>query len=461
MIMGKSNLKISVLVPVYNVEKYLEQCLESIIRQTYDNLQIIIVNDGSCDGSRTIIDKYQQLDARIEVIHKENTGYGNSMNIGLRHAVGEYIGIVESDDFASADMYQTLAEIAQGTNADVIKGSNYEYTCEECKQEVLFDGLPCDKVICPREHSKIFQTRCHIWAAIYKRSFLLEQDIWFNETPGASYQDNSFSFKVWAAADTAYLIEKPLIYYRLDNATSSVKAVGKVFCILDEIREIDRYMEVRDIQNEVVKQMRHVVAYFSLRWNLYRLEDVVRYAFWLEMRKECERMAKEDLQSKYWPEYLWQDFQCFLNKPMQYLARTLEEYKNDRLDRYTSKDQLWLKAMEWQIKECTQIIIYGAGYYGRKLFQWFKQRQWTDKILGYAVTTDQIAEKYVEGIAVRTISEYDKYKEKGLVIVAVKEETQYEILVKLRLFGFKNVLRYNGYFEQLADDNAINQETGK
>lgn len=100
--------KISIIVPVCNVEKYLSKCLDSIVNQTLKEIEIICIDDGSTDDSGAILDSYSQKDSRIKVIHKKNSGYGNSMNVGMDCAEGEYIGIVESDDCILPEMYEEL-----------------------------------------------------------------------------------------------------------------------------------------------------------------------------------------------------------------------------------------------------------------------------------------------------------------------------------------------------------------
>ena len=119
--------EISVLVPVYNVEQYLEQCLDSLLAQTFENFEMICVDDGSSDRSGAILDAYGASDSRIRVIHKRNTGYGNSMNAALDHAKGKYVAILESDDFAEPDMLQKLYDAAGAQEADVGKGTFYNY----------------------------------------------------------------------------------------------------------------------------------------------------------------------------------------------------------------------------------------------------------------------------------------------------------------------------------------------
>ena len=100
--------KVSIVIPTYNVEQYLKECLDSVINQTLKDIEIICVDDGSTDNSGKILDEYAAKDSRIKVIHKENGGYGKAMNVGIDNATGEYIGIVEPDDYIEFDMYETL-----------------------------------------------------------------------------------------------------------------------------------------------------------------------------------------------------------------------------------------------------------------------------------------------------------------------------------------------------------------
>lgn len=117
--MNSENKKISIIVPVYNVESYLPQCIESILKQTYQNLEVILVNDGSTDNSLSICKRYQEQDSRVQVLHKENGGLSDARNAGLDIATGEYIGFVDSDDFIDLDMYEILYTNAEKYDADI------------------------------------------------------------------------------------------------------------------------------------------------------------------------------------------------------------------------------------------------------------------------------------------------------------------------------------------------------
>lgn len=131
---------ISVIVPVYNVEKYLPRCIDSILNQTYKNLEIILVDDGSPDNCPAICDEYAQKDSRIKVIHKANGGVSSARNVGLDVATGEYIGFVDSDDWIEPDMYEFLFMRATDYNVDISRcASVWEYGKGRC-EEILTDN---------------------------------------------------------------------------------------------------------------------------------------------------------------------------------------------------------------------------------------------------------------------------------------------------------------------------------
>ena len=119
--------KVSVIVPIYKVEKYLVQCIDSIINQTLKDIEIILVDEGDMDACRYIIDHYEQTDSRVKTIHEKNGGYGASVNKGLDIATGEYVAIVESDDFIEPEMYEEMYAYAKKLDADIVNTPYYEY----------------------------------------------------------------------------------------------------------------------------------------------------------------------------------------------------------------------------------------------------------------------------------------------------------------------------------------------
>lgn len=117
---------ITIIIPVYNVEKYLRECIDSVIAQTYKNLEIILVDDGSIDKSGEICDEYSKKDSRIRVIHKKNGGLSDARNVALDIAKGEYIGFIDSDDYIEKDMFETLYKLAEKYHAEISSISFYK-----------------------------------------------------------------------------------------------------------------------------------------------------------------------------------------------------------------------------------------------------------------------------------------------------------------------------------------------
>ena len=281
--------KVSIVIPIYNVEKYLRECLDSVIGQTLQDIEIICVNDGSKDSSLAIMQEYAERDERVKIIDKPNSGYGNSMNRGFDMATGEYIGIVESDDYADANMFETLYRVAKEENADVVKGGFYYFFS---KPEVSNTPAPiasevmCARTFCPtedfksrREMADFFNIKPTIWSAIYRRDFIRECGIRFNETPGASYQDLSFTFKVWSLAKRVRLVPDCFLHYRQDNEASSVNSPGKVYCVYDEYCEISRFLDEHPPLKGKLEGVKNRLKYDSYMWNYERLSPELRVEF--------------------------------------------------------------------------------------------------------------------------------------------------------------------------------------
>ena len=138
--------KVSIIIPTYNVEMYLVECMESVVRQTLKDIEIICINDGSTDGSLEILKSYAEKDDRIIIVDKENGGYGIAMNIGLEKATGEYIGIVEPDDYVPVNMYEDLYEIAKENNLDFVKADFYRFkrNDDNGNMELVYNHLSDD-----------------------------------------------------------------------------------------------------------------------------------------------------------------------------------------------------------------------------------------------------------------------------------------------------------------------------
>ena len=278
-------VKISILVPIYNVEKYLRQCLDSLVNQTLKDIEIICLNDGSTDSSPDMIKEYAKNDSRIIIVNQKNSGYGDSMNKGLKKASGEYIGIVESDDFIELNAFERLYGLAKKFGADVARSNYFHFKDGNNTKYDYVDTHDTGRLIDPASRTWIFYQAPAIWSAIYKRSFIEEHKIDFLPTPGASYQDTGFNFKVWASTHKAVFTDEAFLHYRLDNESSSVNNPGKVYNVCKEYAEIEDYLRRNKIYDNYaeIMQMAKFGAYY---WNIYRLTPDLRRGFIKKVKKE-------------------------------------------------------------------------------------------------------------------------------------------------------------------------------
>lgn len=220
---------VSVIVPIYNVERYLHQCLASIQSQTWTNIEVICVNDGSTDSSASIAQEFVDADTRFKLLDKPNGGYGQTVNVGLGHAHGRYVSIVEPDDFLDPAMYAKLIACAdENPGADVIKASYWEYfdkssdSDEEKRMPPVMQHLPEQTTVFTLdEYPELFRFHPSIWSAMYRRGFLEENNIRFVEVAGAGWVDNPFFAETLVQAQSIVWVPQCLYYYRQTNEDSS------------------------------------------------------------------------------------------------------------------------------------------------------------------------------------------------------------------------------------------------
>lgn len=220
------DIKVSVIVPVYKVDKYLKQCLESVVNQTLRELEIIIVDEGDMDRCREIIDEFERRDSRIVAPHQKNGGYGASCNLGLDLARGEYIAIVESDDYIEPSAYEEMYAYASSLGADVVKSPYYKvysdgdrYDCPY--RDYLRMHLPKDRTFSVKEFGHLLSVHASVWSGLYKRTYMETHNIRFVEARGAAYVDVGFRIETLIHTDKIAYLDKPYYNYRIDNDTSS------------------------------------------------------------------------------------------------------------------------------------------------------------------------------------------------------------------------------------------------
>lgn len=231
--------KISIIVPIYNVEKYLVECIESIRGQTYSNLEIILVDDGSKDRCIEICDYYGRIDSRIKVIHKENGGLSSARNAGIKIMTGEFVGFVDSDDYIAKDMYECMHDALISTNSQIAicekttnekkiqlgQGRIFCYSKEQALQNMIL-GMPFGSHACDKLFSRV----------------LFQENIFFPE--GKTYEDLYTIYKYFDLAKNIVFCKRKKYYYRsnLESITLS-KYSSKNLDMIYANKEIGKYFE--------------------------------------------------------------------------------------------------------------------------------------------------------------------------------------------------------------------------
>ena len=234
--------KVSVIIPVYNVEKYIEKCLKSLVKQTLKDIEIIIVNDGSPDNSQKIIDKYvKKYPKKIKSFIKENGGQGSARNFGLKHATGEYIGYVDSDDYVDETMFEKLYINAKENNSDIaICGT---YIDNDPGIEIELENILLDN-----HKENAFFGKMAVWNKIYKRNILIDNKLEFRSK--VWYEDFDFSFKAIALAKKVSYINEPLYYYLIRPGStmnnSNIKRNLEILQAFDEIKKVKEYKDIQE-----------------------------------------------------------------------------------------------------------------------------------------------------------------------------------------------------------------------
>lgn len=287
--------KVSIIVPIYNVENYLEECLESIVRQTLQDIEIVCINDGSTDHSMEILKAYASADDRIVVVDKKNEGYGVGMNIGLDKAKGEYIGIVEPDDYVPLNMFEDLYLKAKEYNLDFVKADFYRFvTAEDGDMQLSYNHLTSAKkkynvVFNPSREPEALTYTMNTWSGIYKNEFLKKYNIRHHETPGASFQDNGFWIQTFCYANRAMILDTPYYMNRRDNPNSSVNSPEKVYCMNEEYKYIKEILSKdEDLWNRF-KYYYNLKKFNNYIFTLNRINIRFKHQYILDISEEFKK----------------------------------------------------------------------------------------------------------------------------------------------------------------------------
>ena len=236
--------KISVIVPVYNVEKYLRQCIESLIAQTYSNLEIILVDDGSTDGSSQICDEYAKRYENIQVIHKENGGLSDARNVGIAISTGEYIGFVDSEDWVDRDMYEILYNLLKKNATEIAEvGVKYEYP--DCVREVYSrkTGVFGKRIALAGFLDQSIEIRAQVMPKLYRAEIV--KQVMFEK--GRLHEDGFFTYKAMYLCERYVISDVCKYNYRQQREGSIMNQAAvtpkSYYDIIDAFEERNQYFE--------------------------------------------------------------------------------------------------------------------------------------------------------------------------------------------------------------------------
>lgn len=289
--------KVSIIVPVYNVEKYLTKCIESLLLQSLKDIEIILVDDGATDKSPDICDAYELKDNRIKVIHKTNGGLSDARNVGIEVAQGEYIAFLDSDDWVEPNMYQYLYELIQKNNADIAQCSYIKAYEEEVEiefaediKESVYTGVEALELLYGQEYIKTVV----VWNKLYHKKLFKH----IRYPKGKVHEDEFTTYKVIHKAGKFVNSNIPMVYYR--QREDSIMAQGfneKRIYILEAWREEKDYFEQHELNDLVLKtecKLCGILKSFYVqaqKSNLINKKEVLRYLK-KDMRKNYIRYIR-------------------------------------------------------------------------------------------------------------------------------------------------------------------------
>lgn len=321
--------KVSVIMPSLNVADYIRESVESVINQTLKEIEIICVDAGSTDGTREILQGYADKDERIKIIDADKKSYGYQMNLGIEAACGEYIGIVETDDWILSNMYATLYDVAQENEVDFVKADFYRFKVNpdgsliKEYNQLAPSGYYYNRVLRPLDEITTFNFIMNTWSGIYSLSFLRKWNINHNETPGASYQDNGFWFMTFCRAERAYFLNTPFYMNRRDNPNSSVHSRAKVYCMNEEYHRIYDLITSDAELAQAVLPIYYKRKYDSYLFTYNRIDKQFKLGYIVRFNEEFKETFDEGLlNEKLFTKGGWKTLMLIIESPLIFYIDT-------------------------------------------------------------------------------------------------------------------------------------------
>lgn len=358
--------KISVIMPCLNMVSYIENCIESVISQTLSNIEILVIDAGSTDGTLDILQTYADKDSRIKIIHSQRKSYGYQVNLGIDVAMGEYIGIVDTDDYIVRDMYETLYHLAVETGADYVKGTAkmfytlpdknvYCYPLQQFSQEEYGEQGIIE--VCPKRMPQLLTMDNFLWSGIYRNEFF--KKIKLNESPGAAFQDLGGLLQTQINAEKAVYISKPVYQYRQDNVTASTHNNKGFQFIENEYAWAERFLEGQSKEWHVSfyrKQFLHLMdRVYAMATSEFPWDNSLSSMLTIAKRLSCAN-GRGILTEKDLTQEQWLDLQILWKSPY---------FLYEKYRKFYEAQKASLQQVIRFSNSKKQIIIFGSGRLGR------------------------------------------------------------------------------------------------
>lgn len=318
--------KISIIVPVYNVAPYLRQCMDSVINQTYRNIEIICIDDGSTDGSEKIIDEYAKIDSRIKVLHTINSGVSSARNTAISQASGEYLLFVDGDDWIDTSTCEKTLSQMINKSADLVmwpyvrEFPDHSSTKEIFFGEQIFDEVGCRKLqrrmvgLCGEElvHPENADALSTVWGKLYRRSIIENNHIEFADlTRIGTYEDGLFNMYYLAYTKRAAYIADFFSHYRKNFGMTSKHRSDLPVQWKNLFEDMRRYIESNGPESDFVDALNNRISLSIIGLGLNALSGEKALT---EIRSvlsdECYRNAIKNLPMRYFPLHWWVFFAC-------------------------------------------------------------------------------------------------------------------------------------------------------
>ena len=259
--MNKEKIPVSVIIPSLNAKEYIAECIDSILNQTLENIEVLCIDAGSTDGTLKVLKEYSSRDSRIKIFLSKKRSYGAQVNQGIINAKGEYISIVETDDYIDSTMLKTLYDLSQYASIDIVKSSFYHVDDSDSEDVKIVKDTAKNSLESVTNYFKVtdypifLEGHPSIWSAIYRRKFLIANKIKFKEEPGGAWVDNPFFYKTAFLAERILYTNEAYYHYRESNPDSSTNNLKDSSIPMRRILEMFKIVDEYDDNENTFRHM--------------------------------------------------------------------------------------------------------------------------------------------------------------------------------------------------------------